>query len=70
MLITLAVVMLFSCLSQVVAQQKDGDTPNADSSGNSATSGRVNLSTIQMFNGEYLEMFGAGEKHGGKEPFM
>ena len=63
-LVTLALVILFGCLSQVVAQQqKDVDTTNADSN-NSAPSGRVNLSTFQMFNGEYLEMFGAGTSRG------
>jgi hypothetical protein len=63
-LITLAVVILFGCLPQVVAQQKDGDTTNAGANSNSAPSGRVNLSTIQLFNGEYLEMFGTGTSHG------
>ena len=64
MFITLFVVILFGCLSQVLAQQKDGDTTKADSNSNSAPSGRVNLSSLQLFNGEYLEMFGTGTSHG------
>jgi len=64
MFITLFVVILFGCLSQVLAQQKDGETTKADSNSNSAPSGRVNLSSLQLFNGEYLEMFGTGTSHG------
>lgn len=63
-LITLAAVLLFGCLSQTLAQQKDGETPNEGANSSIAPTGRVNLSTLQMFNGEYLEMFGAGTSRG------
>ncbi|HEX5873297.1 MAG TPA: hypothetical protein VFY60_01530 [Pyrinomonadaceae bacterium] len=64
-LITLAVIILFSCSHTVLAQQRDGEEPaSATSGGSSSTSGRVNFDIIQLLNGEYLEMFGAGGSRG------
>src|SRR5215203_3085174 len=65
MLITLSLIILFSCSPKVLAQQKDGDGTNAGSnSSSSEPSGRVNFNIIQLLNGEYLEMFGTGTGHG------
>lgn len=62
MLVTLAVMILFGCSQQTFAQQRDGETTDATPS--SASSGRVNFDIIQLLNGEYLEMFGAGSSTG------
>ena len=62
MLVTLAVMILFGCSQQTFAQQRDGEITDATSS--SAPSGRVNFNIIQLLNGEYLEMFGAGSSSG------
>ncbi|HKS08814.1 MAG TPA: hypothetical protein VJS13_04655 [Pyrinomonadaceae bacterium] len=59
MLFTLAVMVLFGCSQQTLAQQRDGETTDSTPS-----SGRVNFDIIQLLNGEYLEMFGAGSSTG------
>ncbi len=59
MLFTLAVMILFGCSQQALAQQRDGETTDSTPS-----SGRVNFNIIQLLNGEYLEMFGAGSSSG------
>lgn len=62
MLLTLSTIVLFGCSLQALAQQRDGDAP--DTTSGSAPSGRVNFDIIQLLNGEYLEMFGAGSSSG------
>lgn len=62
MLLTLSTIILFGYSQQALAQQRDGDA--ADPTSNSAPSGRVNFNIIQLMNGEYLEMFGAGSSTG------
>jgi len=64
-LITLFLIVLFSCSQDLLAQQKDGEGTNASSSDSSSPSNvRLNLANIQLLNGEYLEMFGAGTSQG------
>lgn len=62
MLLTLSTIILFGWSQQALAQQRDGDA--ADTASSSAPSGRVNFNIIQLLNGEYLEMFGAGSSTG------
>lgn len=62
-LITLSVIILFSWSQNIVAQQRDGDDTSAGSNSSGAP-GRVNFNIIQLMNGEYLEMFGAGTSRG------
>jgi hypothetical protein len=63
--IMLSLIILFGCWHPVPAQQKDGEATNgAANESTNATSGRVNFNIIQLLNGEYLEMFGAGTSHG------
>jgi hypothetical protein len=62
MLLMLSTIILFGCSQQALAQQRDGDA--ADTTSSSAPSGRVNFNIIQLMNGEYLEMFGAGTSSG------
>jgi hypothetical protein len=64
-LITLFLIVLFSCSQDLLAQQKDGEGTIAGSSDSSSPSNvRLNLANIQLLNGEYLEMFGAGTSQG------
>lgn len=60
LLLTLSTIILFGCAQQTLAQQRD----EADTTSSSAPSGRVNFNIIQLLNGEYLEMFGAGSSSG------
>ncbi|HEX5889389.1 MAG TPA: hypothetical protein VFY61_11820 [Pyrinomonadaceae bacterium] len=62
LLLTLATIILFGCSQQTLAQQRDDDA--AETTSSSAPSGRVNFDIIQLLNGEYLEMFGAGSSSG------
>lgn len=62
MLLLLSTVILLGSSSLTLAQQRDGDA--ADTTSSSAPSGRVNFNIIQLMNGEYLEMFGAGTSSG------
>ncbi|HEY2962566.1 MAG TPA: hypothetical protein VGJ37_09145 [Pyrinomonadaceae bacterium] len=63
MVITLSLIIVFWCSQTVPAQQRDGDGATGGSN-DSAPTGRVNFNIIQLMNGEYLEMFGAGTSHG------
>ena len=56
--ITLSLMILFCCSPRALAQQRN------DEISDSTSSGRVNFNIIQLMNGEYLEMFGAGSSSG------
>ena len=56
--ITLSLMILFCCSPRTLAQQRNDDAADTTSSG------RVNFNIIQLMNGEYLEMFGAGTSSG------
>lgn len=58
---SLAVILCSHFSQPALAQQRDGDEPSANST---APSGRVNFNILQLLNGEYLEMFGAGTSRG------
>jgi hypothetical protein len=60
LLLALSISVLFSCAQPIMAQQKDGE----ETTGSSASGGRVNFNIIQLMNGEYLELFGTGTSHG------
>jgi hypothetical protein len=58
---SLAVFLCFNFSQRALAQQRDGDERGSN---DSAPSGRVNFNILQLLNGEYLEMFGAGTSRG------
>jgi hypothetical protein len=64
--ITTSLIILFSCLHLVQAQQKDdeGTKVSPTESNNAPTRPTVNFNILTLMNGEYLEMFGANSSRG------
>ena len=60
-----AVILIASFVQTTSGQQRDGDgIDTASNTSSSAPSRTVNFDIIQLMNGEYLEMFGAGTSYG------